>query len=222
MEYDEDGDGKLSKSELPERMVGLMFVQADTNKDGFLDRAEIEVFFESRNLDRVRGDRRSRGEGSGPPGRGVGGQGGFDSFMSAAGRSLRGLGKSEFSAGSLEDDLQRMSDLQAALVGAKSRLTTIEMSEDARKQFGGDVAAYQRAFRLELVAALVESLKLEQAIIEPDGRAAAATVEKLTTIRNRAHAIFQPKDEDDQKGDRDDQDQNRDDDGERDRGRPER
>ena len=38
--FDKNADGKLSADELPERMKNLM-ERADTNKDGFLDRAEL-------------------------------------------------------------------------------------------------------------------------------------------------------------------------------------
>lgn len=41
MSFDKNGDGKISKDELPERMHAL-FEQGDTNKDGVLDQEEIK------------------------------------------------------------------------------------------------------------------------------------------------------------------------------------
>ena len=43
MAFDKNGDGKLAKDELPERMQSLMD-RADANKDGFVDRAELTQY----------------------------------------------------------------------------------------------------------------------------------------------------------------------------------
>ena len=40
MQFDKNGDGKLAKDELPERLQAL-FEKGDLNKDGFLDKEEI-------------------------------------------------------------------------------------------------------------------------------------------------------------------------------------
>ena len=42
MQLDKDGDGKISKSELPERMQRIM-ERADEDKDGFISRKEVEA-----------------------------------------------------------------------------------------------------------------------------------------------------------------------------------
>ena len=47
MEFDKNGDGKLSKDELPERMQELM-ERADTNQDGFLTQDELKQMSERR------------------------------------------------------------------------------------------------------------------------------------------------------------------------------
>ena len=42
-EFDNDGDGKLAKAELPKPYHGLFFL-LDRNRDGFLNTAEVLVF----------------------------------------------------------------------------------------------------------------------------------------------------------------------------------
>ena len=66
MEYDLDGDDRVTRDELPERMQ-QRFEFMDANQDGFLDESDME---EMRNRFR---NRRGRG---GPGGRGFGGPGG--------------------------------------------------------------------------------------------------------------------------------------------------
>lgn len=51
MEFDKNGDGKLSKDELPERMQELM-ERADTNQDGFLTQDELKQMAERRGRER--------------------------------------------------------------------------------------------------------------------------------------------------------------------------
>ena len=43
MSFDKDGDGKVTDKELPQRMANILD-QADINKDGSLDRAEVEAY----------------------------------------------------------------------------------------------------------------------------------------------------------------------------------
>ena len=65
MEMDKDGDKKVSKDELPERMQP-MFARADANEDGFLTQDELLKMFES--ADVRRGGRGRGGFGDGGPG----------------------------------------------------------------------------------------------------------------------------------------------------------
>lgn len=79
-QMDKDGDGKLSKEEMPERMQQGM-ERLDTNKDGFVDKAEIEQMMERFREGRPGGPG-ARGEGrpGSPEGRRPGGPGGMPSF----------------------------------------------------------------------------------------------------------------------------------------------
>ncbi len=68
MMFDSNHDGKLEKSEVPERMQG-MFERGDTNHDGVLTRDEIAKLAEA-NRQQANGGGEGRGEGRGPGGRG--------------------------------------------------------------------------------------------------------------------------------------------------------
>jgi Ca2+-binding EF-hand superfamily protein len=64
MRFDKNGDGKLTRDEVPERMQGL-FDRGDANKDGVLTVDEI------RNLARVQTQSRERDQQRDEPGRGL-------------------------------------------------------------------------------------------------------------------------------------------------------
>ena len=63
MSFDKNGDGKVSKDEMPERMQRIL-ERADTNKDDALDKEEIEKLAER--FSGRRGPRRP-GDGEGRP-----------------------------------------------------------------------------------------------------------------------------------------------------------
>lgn len=70
MQMDTNGDGKLSREELPERMAGLM-ERLDTNGDGMLDKAELEAMaqrFQGRGGEGGRRPEGGRPEGGRPEG----------------------------------------------------------------------------------------------------------------------------------------------------------
>ena len=68
MGFDENGDGKVTKDEMPERMQERLLKRADTNGDGALDKEEVEKFAQRRGQG-------GGGQGQGGRGRGRGGQG---------------------------------------------------------------------------------------------------------------------------------------------------
>jgi hypothetical protein len=74
MAFDTSGEGKITKEMLPERMHTL-FEKGDKNKDGVLDRAEIERLAKEEARQPPPGPR-GRGQGPPPPGRGGRGPGG--------------------------------------------------------------------------------------------------------------------------------------------------
>jgi len=201
MQGDTDGDGKLSKSEVPERLAERMFDQADKNTDGFLDREELLGFFSTR-----RGPGGEGRGGAGGPGGGLGAGGGaggppgaegrgpamdFEGHMSQAGRGLRRIQRSSFDASSMEGDLEAIQNIQSGLIGAKAQISTIEMSDSARAKYGDDKATYAKEFRTHLVKAAAEALHLEAAILEGNGDAARASVKNLAALQEAAHAIFE-------------------------------
>jgi Ca2+-binding EF-hand superfamily protein len=93
MGFDENKDGKLTISEVPERMQGI-FTRSDANKDGSLTREELTAAAKTASSNPVSNDRGGEGDhheegrprGNGPeggPGRGFPGRGGRGDMMRA-------------------------------------------------------------------------------------------------------------------------------------------
>src|SRR4051794_14645540 len=74
MSFDANGDGKLTKSEVPDRMQGL-FDRADTDKDGVLNQSELTKLAEAQQQQAGSGGGDFRGRDRSGAG-GVGGPGG--------------------------------------------------------------------------------------------------------------------------------------------------
>lgn len=191
MQQDANGDGKLSREEVAGGPGERMFERADTNKDGYLDRAELEANFAARQPGREGGPAVE-----GAPGAAMT----FEGGMSQAGRAMRRLGRSEFAAATRDGDLAALEQVQVGLVMAKQHLATVEMSEAARAKFGENKAAYQMAMRESLVKSIRETLELELAIAAGDSAKATAARARLIELRDAAHDLFQTEEEEDEGG----------------------
>ncbi|MCB9844700.1 MAG: hypothetical protein H6811_01760 [Phycisphaeraceae bacterium] len=182
MENDANGDGKLSRDEVPERF-GAFFERVDGNSDGFLDREELETFAASR------------------PGRGPGGPGGdapeggpvdMHQSMERAGRALRGLQRSRFDAQSRGSDLEQVQAIEGALVAAKSVVDSAPMSPTAKEAFGDDREEFTTEFRLALIRAIQASLELEMMVLQNDQEGARDAFTALREAQEDGHDLFQP------------------------------
>ncbi|MEO8368002.1 MAG: hypothetical protein ABI806_02225 [Candidatus Solibacter sp.] len=75
MAFDANGDGKLQKSEVPERMQGI-FERSDVDKDGILTADELRATARTQSQQTAARGRGGEGEGGREGGRGRGGPGG--------------------------------------------------------------------------------------------------------------------------------------------------
>lgn len=124
----------------------------------------------------------------------------FHDHMENAGRAFRGVGRAMRGAGAGEAAdpamLWRSLDmLQASLVGAKSRIEEVEMSEAAKAQYGEDTKSYQMAFRAKMLGTIKETLALEEALLKGDQEAAMKSAQALNEAQGQAHDMFKPREE---------------------------
>ncbi|MFM7261385.1 MAG: hypothetical protein ACKO3W_12355 [bacterium] len=188
MGMDANGDGKLSRDEMPPMLVERILERADTNKDGFVERAELEVIAKEGGA--------LRGGGQAGPGGGRGGAAGgapmnMEGAMKQANAALRTLRASALDSSTQKADLEAVQRLQMGLVGAKGGIASVPMSDAAKAKFGEDKAAYEREFRKTMLASIMLSFEVEKAILEGDGARAKATLEKLHDSEETGHELFQ-------------------------------
>lgn len=196
MEQDADGDGKLSADELGER-GGMMLQRGDANRDGYLDRKELEQMVANRG-------QLGRGPGQAPGGPAAiapdrpeepGHAMGFHEGMEQSGRAMRRLRRSEFDEKSRAGDLAAIEQIQTGLLAAKQQLEQVEMSEAAKEKFGSDVMGYHLAMRRSLAEALKISLDLELAVASGHADKAKEALDELVTHQKESHDLFQPEEE---------------------------
>ena len=85
--------------------------------------------------------------------------------------------------------------LQMGLVGSKGTIASVPVSDAAKAKYGEDKAAYEKAFRKSLLASIMVSFEIEQAILDGDSAAAKAGLTKLHDTEESGHSLFQEGDE---------------------------
>ncbi len=178
MQSDKDGDGKLSADELPpglREQIGVL----DTNKDGFLEVAEIAVLA------------RGQAEGRRPQGARGGQPQNFESAMKRIERSFEGLEESAFDAASKAQDLERVQAVQAGLIAAKGLIATVGVPPSLKGKYGDDASQFHANMRDKLIQTIVASVDLEKAIIAGDSAAAKASMKRMELLEHESHDAFQ-------------------------------
>lgn len=193
MSQDANGDGKLARDEVPGPFAERIFERADTNGDGFVDRAELEAFAKS--MPARQGA--MRGEGAGAPPAGGPAAGGapnapanLESAMKQVNRAYRQLRGSAFDAASRDRDLGSVQALQGALLACKA-MPAPPITEAWKTKNGDDEGAYRLAFRKAFAKSAMVAIELEMAILEGDATRAKALVEKIHETQESGHALFQ-------------------------------
>lgn len=188
MQMDANKDGKISKDEMPAQQVERMFDRADTNKDGFLDKAELEAFAKA-------GQARGQGGQPGGPGGGPGGaqRGGavnLEGAMKQINGAYKALKASAMDATSKSADLDAVQRMQMGIIGAKAGVATLKMSDAARAKFGEDKAGFEAAFRRKMLDSAKLSIELELAILDGKSAEAKAIVGKIHDAEESGHDVF--------------------------------
>jgi hypothetical protein len=208
MANDANGDGMLSREELPGRFAERLFEAGDANGDGLLSEAELRAAAQElmprRGPDGQRPGLVRPGQPGEAPARAINPDGrgrpnarpeapaSFHDAMEQSGRSMRMLRRSNFDAQSRPLDLLHIAIIQRGLVTAKLHMGEVTMSEAASERFGDDSAAYQTEFRMTLVQSMMESLALEMAVLKGDADAARESVAELVQLQKEGHDLFQP------------------------------
>ena len=184
MQMDANKDGKISKDEMPAQQVERMFDRADTNKDGFLDKAELEAFAKAG---------QARGQGGQPGGPGGAQRGGavnLEGAMKQINGAYKALKASALDAASKSADLDAVQRMQMGLIGAKAGVATLKMSDAARAKFGEDKAGFEAAFRRKMLDSAKLSIELELAILDGKTAEAKAIVGKIHDAEETGHVVF--------------------------------
>jgi hypothetical protein len=215
MASDANKDGKLTLDEMDPQYGKTIMDRADANGDGFLTRDELIAMAKARIEGRpLRGqpprlgadddgdrDRDHDANDDSRSGARMGGS--YHEAMEHAGRGLRGLRRSPMNASSLAKDLEAVQMMQMGLLMAKSRVDSVEMSENAEKIYGDDANAQHADMRLALIKVIIKTLQLEYALADGEGAKAKEIYAQIREMRSKAHDTFEPEDDDHEHGDDD-------------------
>lgn len=186
MQNDANGDGMLSKDELPPPLADRLMERADANKDGMIDRGELEAAAKSGAMGGARGGQREGGRA------GAEGAMNLEGAMKQMNRAYKALGASNFDAASRAADLGMIQTLQGALIASKGAGERLRMSDAAKAKFGDDRAKFENEFRSMMLETLIVSIEIEKAVLAGDSAQAKSLVGKLHNMEEKGHELFQP------------------------------
>ncbi len=194
LQRDTDGDGKLSREELPGQFAQRIFDEFDTDGDELLSKDELMAFAKAaaeRRLAR-RAEQGERGE------RNARTSMDFHQAMETAERGLRGLKRARFDGSATRRELMGVQMIQLGIVSAKMNLANAPKTEAGQAKYPND-EDYRRAMRTHLLEVLALSVELERAIMEGDAERARSLVEQIQRVEHDAHDLFQPEEDRDEK-----------------------
>ena len=90
-----------------------------------------------------------------------------------------------------EGQLAEIENLQVAMFNAKVLVPMIELSEKAKKHFGGDSGKARSEMKKSLLKAIRTTLLIEEQIVNGNETAALQSVELLLEHQHKTHLIFQ-------------------------------
>lgn len=195
MRADADQDGRISEEEASSgNGGGRFFAQADADGDGYVTRVEVIAFVENRAGSRPtgRGGAMQRTpQDAAPTPKTIDPRETFHEAMEASGRALRSIRRAKFDEISMANDLKAVRTLQQSLMLAKLHSGSVPMSDAAKAKFGSDEKAYQAAFQMDMIKALLAALQVEQAALEGDVAKAKAAVKTIVAVRSDSHDLFE-------------------------------
>lgn len=195
MRADADQDGRISKAEAEQgRGNGRFFTLADTDQDGYVTRVEVIAFVGDRTGGRATGrdgEMRREMQESTSTAKTADPREAFNEAMEISGRALRSIRRAKFDEITMASDLKAIRTLQQALMTAKLHSASVPMSDAAKAKFGSNEKAYQAAFQIDMIKALLAALEVERAALEGDVAKAKAAVKTIVTVRSDSHDLFE-------------------------------